>query len=622
MKIKNILLSTAIALSFMGCSDILDRPSKTDQNDDTFWVSEINVRSYVNEYYAKTFVGYGVGYSGEYAALLGYEFSDDILHQSNQTEFERVVPSSKGSTSMDEKSQPWQSTYSGPTWNFAWVRSTNLMIDRVTNRMKNILSEEAYNHWLGIGRFYRSLEYANLARVFGDVPYYDNVVGDNEADELYKPRTPRNEVMNNVYEDWKFALANVRLNDGDQQVNRYIVAALVSRYALIEGTTQKYYYKNNDQAKKFLTLSVEAADMIRNSNRYDIVTDFRSLFGSDDLKGNKDCILYRHYDDAYQITHSVATYCNLAESRSAGPTLDLIKSFICNDGMDYTNSTVANVDDFDIESLIKTRDPRFEASFWHKPTPRSKASHLYIVKFIDRQGPEYTAAGEAVPTKYTSSLNTNDYPVLRYSETLLNWIEAKAELATLGEAAVVQGDIDASINKIRNRPLDEIAISRGVKQTKPMMLASLPDDPNRDSDVSRLIWEIRRERRMEFAFEFSRIVDLRRWGKLQYMNTIDNPDLLTGTWVNFLKDLPDELAAKNIGILSVINKDGDQIEFNGSNTTEMVGFFRNLDIKDRLPILNVPGVNPYLSPIGRNNIIFYKNKGYKLEQTEGWASEN
>ena len=40
---------------------------------------------------------------------------------------------------------------------------------------------------------------------------------------------------------------------------------------------------------------------------------------------------------------------------------------------------------------------------------------------------------------------------MRYAEVLLNWIEAKAELATLGEAAVTQADIDRSINAIRKR---------------------------------------------------------------------------------------------------------------------------------------------------------------------------
>ena len=620
MKTKYITLLSLVSLLFVGCSDILDRPSKTDANDDTFWVSETKVRLFAHEFYAKEFTGYGVGYSTNYAALLGYEFSDDVLHQGNQSEFERNVPTSKGSTSIEERNPAWQSTYTGPTWNFAWIRKANLMIDRVENRMKGILSEEAFKHWLGVGRFFRATEYANLARVFGDVPYYDKVVADNDYDELYKARTPRNEVMDHVYDDFKFAMEHVRKNDGDQTVNRYIVAALASRYALIEGTTQKYYYKDNERAKKFLELAIEAAELVKNSGNFDIVTDFRSLFGSQDLKGNKDCILYRHYDVAHQITHCVATYCNLSESRSAGPTLDLIKAFICNDGKDFTTSELENADDFSLENLIKTRDPRFEASFWHKPSPLSKASYLYIVKFIDREGPEFAAAGEAVPTEYTSTNNKNDYPVLRYAEVLLNWIEAKAELATIGGTSVTQSDIDESINKIRNRPLDKVAIDRGVKKTAPMVLSSLPEDPNRDSDVSKLIWEIRRERRMELAFEFSRIVDLRRWGKLEYMDTNKNLDLLTGTWVNFPVELPGELTPKNIGILSVITKDGQQIKYNGQNGNEMVGFFRHLDNKHRLTVLDQPGINPYLSPVGRNNMTDYKNKGYELKQTEGWPS--
>src|SRR5690606_25948415 len=113
---------------------------------------------------------------------------------------------------------------------------------------------------------------------------------------LYKPRTPRNEVMNAVYEDLKFALANVRTSDGDQYVNRFIVAGFASRIALHEGTWQKYYYNDNQQANKFFELAVEAADLVINSGRYDIVTDFRTLFTSNSLAGNRDVVLYRHYD--------------------------------------------------------------------------------------------------------------------------------------------------------------------------------------------------------------------------------------------------------------------------------------------------------------------------------------
>ena len=98
--------------------------------------------------------------------------------------------------------------------------------------------------------------------------------------------------------------------------------------------------------------------------------------------------------------------------------------------------------------------------------------------------------------------------------------------------SVTQDDIDVSINAIRNRPLDAGQEALGVKKTAAMQLADLADDPDRDADVPQLLWEIRRERRMEFAFEQGRIIDLRRWHKLNYMDTTENPDLLFGAYVD------------------------------------------------------------------------------------------
>ena len=316
---------------------------------------------------------------------------------------------------------------------------------------------------------------------------------------------------------FKTGMENVRIDDGAQNVNRYIVASFVSRWALYEASWQKYYYKDDTRAVKFYDLAVNAAEMVMNSGKYDIVTDFRTLFGSTDLTSNKDCILYRKYDATKSITHSIASSCNMFSPTDVGPNLDLIKSFICVDGKDWQTSSVTKANDFTLSNLVKTRDPRFEASFWSEPTPKSKSCYLYVTKFIPRSALNYLKDGTTPTAEFQSNKNVTGYPVMRYAEVLLNWIEAKAELATLGGSPIVQGDIDKSINKIRNRPLDSEAIAKGVQKTAPMDLSNLPNDPDRDTSVSPLIWEIRRERRMEFAFEYSRIVDLRRWKKLQYM---------------------------------------------------------------------------------------------------------
>lgn len=161
------------------------------------------------------------------------------------------------------------------------------------------------------------MRYSDLVETYGDVPYYDHVVADTDLDGLYKPRTPRDEVMDAVYDDLVYAFENVRVNDGAMNVNRDIVAGFITRIALSEASWQKYYYKNNSRAQKFFNLAILAGDYVMGKS-YDIVSEFRSLFISENLAGNKDVLLYRHYDQAVGITHCVASYNNLSESVNFG----------------------------------------------------------------------------------------------------------------------------------------------------------------------------------------------------------------------------------------------------------------------------------------------------------------
>lgn len=596
MKIKYSIILFTAALLFSSCNKFLDRPQLTSANDETAWTTEENVRLYANKYYTDFFEGYGSGFSIGSSYLLS--FSDDIVRQGNQAEFTLAVPNSS-------------------IWSYTNIRSINIMLDRVETRMSNILSTEAYNHWIGIGRFFRGLRYAELVTTYGDVPYYSKPVSDTDTDALYKDRTPRNDVMDAVYDDLKFAFENVRLNDGEQNVNRYVVAGFITRVALTEGTWQKYYYGNNDRARKFLELAELAGNFVIASGKYDIVTDYRSQYTSESLKGNKDMIMYREYNEAMGVKHAVASTSNLADNLTFGPSTDLIKSYLCTDGEVWENSTVDKADDFVISNLFKTRDSRFEASYHINPTARNRASFLYITKFLPRNIEALVAAGNAPGTAFTGANNTTDAPVLRYAEVLLNWIEAKAELATLGGSPVSQEDIDKSINKIRKRPLAPEAEARGVQKTKLMDIAKLPNDPRRDFSVSPLLWEIRRERRMEMTLEYSRLEDLKRWKKLNYMETQNNKDLLAGSWVDFPKQLPGEIKAG----VSVMKLNGQIEVYNPDNIetfSKMVGFYRYTANKDRLPFLGLGNVNPYLSPIGRNQINEYAARGYVLTQTEGW----
>jgi hypothetical protein len=310
------------------------------------------------------------------------------------------------------------------------------------------------------------------------------------------------------------------------------------------------------------------------------------------------------------ITHHIASYSNTTESQPSAPNLKLAKAFVCYDGLPYKLSSFPNAGNLDIKNMVATRDPRFEATFWDAPKKES-ATLLYACKFIDRVGPTYY--GKTYPPQYGSMTNTNDAPVIRYAEVLLNWLEAKAELATMGGVAVTQADIDASINAIRSRPLDATAIAKGIKKTAPLTLANLPDDPDRDVDVSQLIWEIRRERRMEFVFEHTRLMDLKRWKKIDYMRNTD-PDNLLGLWINFQTEFPEWLVTSKVGKLKVKKADNTIVTYSGTNAADMVGYYIPENISNRDPFTD----RVYLAPVGNTQVNNYKDKGYTLTQTPGW----
>ena len=119
-----------------------------------------------------------------------------------------------------------------------------------------------------------------------------------------------------------------------------------------------------------------------------------------------------------------------------------------------------------------------------------------------------------------SSTNITDAPVIKLNEVLMNYIEAAVELSDLGAYTLTQNDFDISINVLRSRPstnMPHVTLSGNSLTVGGVVV----DDPERDTDVSQLIWEVRRERRSELAYEGNRFNDIRRWGKLEYADMTD-----------------------------------------------------------------------------------------------------
>ncbi len=614
MTMKRIIIALSTALLLCACNgDLLDRPTLTKVVDNNFWRGEGDVRLYVNGFYPMYFEGYGVGWNQEFAPVRGgTTFCDDFISEGTQTRFENKVPTSRGSSS---ESRSCFSEYYGPSWGFARVRKTNILIDRL-NTYKENFSAEAYAHWLSVAYFFKVYEYSDLVGVFGDVPYFEETVRDDDLDTQYKDRDSRQFVMDKVYDMCEYILENMRTDDGKQYLNRYIAAGFISRFMLYEGTWQKYHKGeagcDEAHAKKYLEMAVKAAGLVMDSGKYDFSSSYKDLFVSDDLANNKEVLLYRHYDDALSIRHCIGSYTSGQESQT-GVNLEYIKSFNLQDGKSYSISSVAGADDFSLANLVLTRDPRFFDNFFGKVNIHS-SSMIYCYKFASFKAISYYNENNSQLDEWKGIYNVNDAPVMRLGEIVLNWIEAKAELArSFGGAAVTQGDLDRSINALRDRPLSSAASAAGVKKTAHLNINAIPDDPARDYDVPELIWEIRRERRMELLHEGNRIKDLRRWYKLDYMDYDLNPDKYLGPWVNFPVENP-QFMKDRVNVLQVRHADGTVVKYNGSNASEMVGYYCVRNASNRETFFD----RSYMAPIGQNQIDEYKMRGYNLTQTENW----
>ncbi len=477
-------------LLLAGCSkDFLDRGSKTVFQDGNFWTSENNVKSYCWEFY-NLFTGFGTGTNGDFYFTT---FTDDQAARSLDL-FPTTAPASNSH------------------WDYTYIRKANLLLVRVPQMAT--IADEARNHYMGVGRFFRAFEYANLVRHFGDVPYINEYLDQSDIEAIYAPRTPRAAVVDSIIADLQFAVENLRSIDrskalGDVNVlSKEVALAYLGRVALYEGTYAKYVTGDAASAGRLLQIAREASGEIVGSSSFSLTPVYKDLYSSLDLSKNPEVILYKSYVSGV-LTHSVIGYTN-SSTMMSGLTKDAVDAFLCADGLPISLSGMYEGDD-NISHTLAGRDMRLV---------QSVGDELAYIGNPDEKG--FTSSTGYIITKFNNPAlgaseilapnNPTDAPIFWLAEVMLNYAEASAELGLL-----TQEGVDNTINLLRARA--------GVA---PMTLSSLPDDPLRDSDVSPLLWEIRRERRSELIMDGFREWDIRRWGKLEYLDPVVKPAIFMG----------------------------------------------------------------------------------------------
>lgn len=567
-KIKLSVLALSLAGLSFSCSDFLDTPPKDIFTDSNFWTSENNVKTYSWLNY-DTFLGYGNN-SGTTADFYFHNSNnfDDNLAMNVFTTF---------NTTANATNANWNSYYT-------LIRRCNLMLERVPA----VSMEEAKkNHYLGVAKFFRAFSYFRLAQEFGDVPYTDAYLNQDDA-KVYKQALSRAEVINNVIKDLEEATTlMLPIDDKNITVNKFTAYALLSRVALYEGTNRKYNLAQ--PGTQYLQKAKDAALAVMNNAAYKLNPDWKSLYNSLELLNNTEVILGKRYLRGV-LGNSIQAYTNTSTVQS-GLSKFAAESYTTINGLPVKQigGNAEYLGDNTITNVFANRDPRFAKAFGNvdyaysdKPLNGLTSITGYVFQLYNNPaatGTEVTTIGQ----------NQIDAPIFTLSEVYLNYAEACAELGTATNA-----DLNLSINKVKARAGIATLTTDGSNASVGGIQIN---DPQRTSAleqisgvVSPLIWEIRRERRLEFmSWTSLRKADILRWKKGDYLDGTKNPDVLLGARIPSL-----------IGTASKtkVDANGYVIPYTVSRT--------------------FIAPKHYLSAIPTNDISLFLAEGVELKQNPGW----
>ncbi len=471
---KNILILIITVVLSIGCEkDFLERVPQTDLSQAGFFKTVKDLETYTNGFY---------DYLGA---------SDRDLSTDDQTRY------SEGDA-LNTKLKGFLNPESSGGWNWGELRNINYFLenyDRVEGEESDI------NHFVGIARYSRARFYINKIQRFGKAPWYDQTLGTNDEELLYKGHDSREFVVGKIMEDLEFASQHVKADQPKARISKWAVLSEISRFALYEGTFRKYHTDLGlNDANTFFTKSSEASEEIMGSGKFSLyntgkpMEDYNNLFKSEDLSSNPEVILQLDFDKTLGRTHGVVVYFYWGLSKN------LADSYLMEDGSRFTD--IPDYDKKGFVEVFENRDPRMAQTFMAPGYVFPNEENPYLV--VATYG-GYTQQKFLHDDKDNSQWEApTDMAMYRYAEILLNHAEAKAELGSL-----TQADINATINAIRTRvEMPGMNMASANNNPDPIQEAQYPNVSGPNKGV---ILEIRRERRVELACEGFRETDMYRW---------------------------------------------------------------------------------------------------------------
>lgn len=536
---KNIIGIIVLVFTLVSCNKFLDRSPLDSVSTDNYLWTESDLAAYSANLYTQfpSHSGYGLG-------TFAVDNNSDNQVASN--------PNSlfvKGQTRVPE---------SGGAWEFSAIRNVNYFINTVRPRLeegKLSGSDIRNRHYLGEMYFFRAYIYSKKLTALGDFPIIKQWISeDYETVREASKRRPRNEVARFILEDLDSAY--YFLQETPPMTNRLtknVAALMKSRVALFEGTWLKYHNGTarvpggpgwpgasqsylsdfsidiNSEIHFFLSQAKESAQIV--ADKVPLYNDYESMFNSVSLSGVPEVLLWRQYDVNLtpSINHFVVGYIQRNGGGNSGYTRSMIESFLMKNGLPIYDVSSGYQGDRDYEDVFSDRDPRLPYNVLK--TGDLLTTNAVLTEFQDSNNngyfyrPPITENDEnKSPTGYSLKKGLTTDPaqgptlpsytasvVFRSAEAYLNYIEADYEL---------NQSLDANSDKYWKAIRERAGMDTDYHKTIQATNLSKESDLARysgNSMVDVTLYNIRRERRIEFAAEAMRLNDLKRWRALDMM---------------------------------------------------------------------------------------------------------
>lgn len=537
MKLHNLIMPVfAVALTLTSCSEsFLDREPTDALSDSKFWKSEKDADEALTGCYHQLYSPYRPEEMWSWDTA-----SDNAFCYHNNKDYRAIGNGSMAASGVSVHNY----------FTYEQIRTCNEYLKRENTIAFS--SEAKRLQYRAEVRMIRVMSLFFRVQCYGDFPFSEDVY--ETIDESRVPRVSKDKLLDFCHTELK-------------DIIKYL-SAKAEAGRIISGAAKAYLVRLDMYMHNY----AEAAQVAKEIMQSGLYAMPKLTYEQSFLKANQynsEVILSFEHNKAGGFGMWVAEFFpnSYGGWSSVVPTQSLLNTYETRNGL-----TIDEDPTYDARNPFVNRDPRLRATIlypgqvWDKYADTKNYPHGY--PSIEKGSGDYwsdadnaTHTGMNFKKFYSDPSEFGDifscdrnFPILRYAEVLLSYAEAKIEL----------GQIDASvydaINQVRHR-------------------AGMPNvDETKYNTQETLRTLVRRERRVEFAYEGLRRFDLQRWGIMD-------------------KCMPETIYHMNGTISNTINAEGDHdvdIAPYGSDIEEVRHFTKGKN--ELLPVpQTVIDVNPLIT---------------------------